>query len=164
MSLITAMLFCGCTPTTEYDDLVISKIETTCVEGMAPFPRKFVRTFDFETGTVTDTWVANINDIPEEDIANFDITQYNIPLPVTSFSEEQAQEFVQEVKSLGFYPWKDRYETTEIICDGGSESVTIFFTDGTVKSTYFYFEYPKDYEKVTNAFQNYLGANLYCGF
>lgn len=164
LSLIIAIAFCGCIPHTEYDDLEISKIESDRVEGFAPFPSRYMRTFDFETGEVTDNWVANLNDIPEEDMENINIELINNPKLITTFSEENAQEFIKRVKSLGFYTWKDGYRTNDIICDGGSEWVTVYFSDGTKKSTSIYFKYPPKYEKIMAAFEEYLGAKLYLGW
>lgn len=62
---------------------------------------------------------------------------------------------------MGFYDWKDRYVTTEVINDGGSKNITIYFTDGTIKSTYIYFENPPEYQNIMSAFTDYLGATLY---
>lgn len=162
--LIIAIAFCSCIPHTQYDDLEISKIESGWVEGMAPFPRQFVRTFDFKSGEVTDTLVADIDDIPEEDMEFVDTEQYNNPKPVTAFNEENAKEFINKIKSLGFYTWKDSYATNDIICDGGSEWVTVYFCDGTVKSTSIYFKDPPNYKKIMAAFEEYLGAKLYLGW
>ena len=164
LSIIIAIAFCGCIPHTVYDNLEISKIESGWVEGFAPFSRQFVRTFDFETGEVTDTWVADLENIHEEVMQNVNTEDYNNPKLVTTFSEESAQEFIKRVKALGFYTWKDSYETDDIICDGGSEWVTVYFSDGTKKSTSIYFKYPPNYKRIMAAFEKYLGAKLYLGW
>lgn len=158
LSIIVAACFCGCAPKTVYDDMEISKIESFWTEGMMPFNRRFTRTFDFQTGTVTDNIIADL-----EDISNFaqdEQDRYNNPTQVTAFTEENAQKFIAQAKSLGLYTWKDRYVTTGVD-DGGDTSVTIYFSDGTIKSTYLYYEYPPKYEKVLSVFEQYLGASLY---
>ena len=94
---------------------------------------------------------------------NVDISRYNTPIRVTTFSEETGRQFLEKIKMLGFYTWKDRYATTDIICDGGSECVTVYFGDGTVKSTSIYYEYPPNYDKILTAFEQELGAKLYLG-
>lgn len=164
LCLFVVIAFCGCIPHTEYDDLEISKIESGWIEGFGPFPRRFVRTFDFTSGEVTDTWVTDFEDISEEQWQFIDIEKYNNPELVTTFSEENAQEFIKRVKSLGFYTWKESYKTNDIICDGGSECVTVYFSDGTKKSTSIYFKDPPNYTKILSAFEDYLGAKLYLGW
>lgn len=137
-------------------ELIISKIETSRVEGLGPFPREFVRTFDFKTYKVTDMRVADFEYIDEADKKD-----YNTPKFITGFSQKKAQEFINSVKSLGFYSWKDSYVSNDIVDDGGSQSVTVYFSDGTKKSTYIYFMDPPNYDKIKPAFEKYLGANMY---
>lgn len=156
IALFVAVFFYGCTPRPEFDNLEILKIESAWTEGFAPFPREFVRTFDFKTGRIIDTITADEKDIPAEEA-----DRYNTPTAVAAFDEAQAQELIATVKSLGFYGWEDRYVTTDAICDGGSQTVTVHFADGTVKSTYIYFEYPPNYEKICSSFVDCLGAKLY---
>ena len=163
VGLSILMFISGCS--TKYDNLEISKIESFWTEGFGPFYRKFTRTFDFNTNTVFDTIVVDQEEYNEllqsgrinEDDKHF----YNNPVTITSFDEEQEKKFVKKVKSLGLYTWKDSYETKEIINDGGSKRITIYFTDGTSKSTYFYFKFPSNYNKVGNAFENYLGTGIF---
>ena len=38
--------------------------------------------------------------------------------------------------------------------------VVVFVSDGTEKATYFYAEYPRNYQKIENAFESYLGFSL----
>lgn len=163
--LFTAVLFIvGCTPETEYDNLEITKIETSWQDGFAPFPGYYLRTFDFKKGNVYDTWVT------DEDVSNIleymsgvEADDFNNPKQVTTFTEEQATKLYEKIKSLGFLTWKDRYVTDDIIDDGGSECVTVYFADGTAKSTYIYFEYPPKYKEIRGAFEEYLGVNFYLG-
>lgn len=153
--LIPLCFLFGCIQSTVYDDLEVSKIETSWTEGMGPFPRKFVRTFDFKTGEVTDTCVTDSANIPEEYIH-----EYNNPELIVKFSEQNAHDFIKKVKSLGFYTWQESYKT-DLIDDGGSKTVTVYFSDGTVKSTFIYFKDPPNYDKIQKAFEDYLGAKLY---
>ena len=163
VGLSILMFISGCS--TKYDNLEISKIESFWTEGFGPFYRKFTRTFDFNTNTVFDTIVVDqghLDDLLEiGEIKEDQKHLYNNPVTITSFDEEQEKKFVKKVKSLGLYTWKDRYVTKESIVDGGSKTITIYFTDGTSKSTYFFYKYPSNYNKVSDAFENYLGANLY---
>ncbi|MDE6441441.1 MAG: von Willebrand factor type A domain-containing protein [Clostridia bacterium] len=141
-------------------ELEISKIETSWQEGFGPFPRSFVRTFDFKKGNVTDTWVAET----ESDLKDLDETErnkYNNPKLITMFSQTKAQEFITQVKSLGLYNWKYSYESPDIVIDGGSQKITICFSDGTEKSTVIQIENPPKYKEVQSAFETYLGANMY---
>ncbi|MDE7295928.1 MAG: hypothetical protein K2N84_01550 [Clostridia bacterium] len=161
LGFILALSLCGCTPKTEYDDKEIARIQSAWVEGMSAFRCDYVRIFDFETGTVTDICQADIDELPEEVLPNEYREGYNTPKTVTTFTEEQGQSFLKKTKSLGFLAWKDRYETDDIICDGGHETVTVTFTDGTVKSTYIYYKDPPNYEKIRTAFTDLLGASLY---
>lgn len=128
---------------------------------MSAFACSYVRTFDFEAGTVTDIWEADIDELPEEILPDEYRGRYNTPKAVTTFTGEQGESFLKKAKSFGFLAWKDRYETDDIICDGGHETVTVTFADGTVKSTYIYFEYPPKYEEIKAAFCELLGADLY---
>ena len=136
--------------------LKVLKIETSWSEGFEPFPRAFVRVFDFEYGLVTDECVADEKDIPNED-KNF----YNHPKQIISFTQEQAESFLKEVSELGFYTWEERYVTDEVINDAAGSSVTIFFQDGTMRKTYIFFEYPPNYKEISAAFESILGAKLY---
>lgn len=153
---------CGCASDTAstdtvYDDKEISRIESSCAEGFAPFQRSFDRIFDFETGSVTDIMIADEKDVPEDESS-----RYNTPVTVTTFGAEKAAEFIEKVKSLGFYTWKERYVTDEVIFDAAGSLITVYFSDGTVKSTYMFFKYPPKYEEIETAFEDYLGAELYC--
>lgn len=164
--VVTICLFiigslCGCTPKTEYDDKQIYKIETSWVEGMSLFRCDYVRTFDFQSNTVTDNWVADLDSIAEEDSSLIDKERYNNPTVVVTFDDENGQALLKKLKSLGFLAWKDRYVTSDEVCDAGSEWVTVYFTDGTVKSTYIYCEDPPGYDKVQSEFKERLGVALY---
>ncbi len=161
---LCAVLLClslvGCTPETEYDGKTITKIETVRTEGMDAFPCSYLRTFDFEAYTITDMRVADPNTV-EELVPESKRDLFNNPLPVATFDGDKADGFVNKAKSLGFYTWKDRYVTTEEISDMGSETVTVYFTDGTVKSTYLYAKYPRRYEEVKSTFGEIIGADMY---
>jgi len=159
---ILLIFFCGCAPKTEeskFATMEISKIESSWREGFAPFPRDFSRTFDFTTGKIIDTLVTDQSNL--SDLSKEEKNKYNTPTTIATFSDEQAKEFIQTVKALGFYDWEERYVTTDQICDGGSHMVTVYFSDGTVKSTYIYFEDPPEYKAIAAVFQELLGAKLY---
>ncbi len=156
--------FAGCTPKTQFDDMEITKIETSWQEGFAPFPGYHLRTFDFKTGEVTDTWVttADVSEILES-MSGVSAEDFNHPKHVAAFTQEQATALYEKVKSLGFLGWKEAYETDKIIFDGGSQKVTVYFSDGTVKSTRIYFKYPPKYDEIRQAFEEYFGVNFYTG-
>ena len=86
---------------------------------------------------------------------------YNNPKTVTTFEDEQEEKFIKKIKSLGIYTWKDRYVTDHGVSDGGNETLKIYFTDGTVKTTYFYFKYPSTYDKVCEEFVANFGVGMY---
>lgn len=155
----------GCTQETEFDDMEITKIETSREEGLAPFSGYYLRTFDFKKGKVLDTLVTdqNISEILEYTTA-FTADDFNNPKQVATFTQEQAIELYEEIKSLGFLIWEDSYVTDDIIDDGGSARVCVYFADGTVKSTSIYFKYPPNYDKIRNAFEEHFGVNFYNGW
>ena len=163
VGLSILMFISGCS--NKYDNLEISKIEAGWQDFLDSYVDDYLRTFDFNTNTVFDTIVVDqghLDDLLEiGEIKEDQKHLYNNPVTITSFDEEQEKKFVKKVKSLGLYTWKDRYVTKESIVDGGSKTITIYFTDGTSKSTYFFYKYPSNYNKVSDAFENYLGANLY---
>lgn len=160
-------LMVGCTPkkervTTEYDDMEITKIEAAHWEGMAPFPGHYLRTFDFKHGTVCDTRVTDrdVNEILG-DMPVLTADDFNKPKQVATFTQKQAIALYEKIKSLGFLAWEDEYVTSDVICDGGNERVTVYFADGTKKSTEIYFKYPPKYEDIRKAFEDYTGMDLY---
>ncbi|MBD5131828.1 MAG: hypothetical protein HDT28_04445 [Clostridiales bacterium] len=161
---IALSVIVGCTPKTEYDDLEIIKIETSWHEGFAPFSGEYVRTFDFKNGSVYDT-LATDADISEilEHTPGLTAEDLNTPKLVSTFTEEQASKLYDKIKSLGFLAWKDKYISDDQICDGGSESVTVYFADGTEKHTRIYFKDPPKYDKIREAFEEYLGVSFYSG-
>lgn len=162
---LSILIFTSGCSATKYDNLEISKIESIWNEGFGPFQRDFTRTFDFSTNTIFDTAVVDEKEF-ERLLENGAIKEdekhlYNNPVNVTTFDDEQEKKFVRSVKSLGLYTWKDKYITKQGIRDGGSERITIYFTDGTSKSTYMYFKYPSNYNKICSSFVNLLGAGLH---
>ena len=175
--LIPILLLCsvmlltvGCTPNnapaqTEFDDMEITKIETERHEGFAPFPGYYLRTFDFKHGTVSDTWVLNayatdyISNLSREEANKF-----NNPKQIATFTYEQATQLYEKIKSFGFLAWEDEYVTDKLYNDAGNERVTVYFADGTVKSTYIYMETPPNYEQIRNAFEETLSVTLYLGW
>lgn len=155
----------GSTTKNEFENKEITKIETSWVEGFAPFPGYYLRTFDFKNGEVCDTLVTD-EDVLEilEHTDGFAAEDFNNPKQVATFTEEQATALYDKIKSLGFFTWKEEYATDDIICDGGSQSVGVFFADGTVKSTSIYYEYPPKYNEIRKAFEEYLGVTFYLGW
>ncbi len=157
----------GCTSKTKFDNLKISKIESIWREGFGPFPRDFKRTFDFENNTIFDTLAVDLEYVDLDylvEIGNLTEEQkneYNNSKTITTFEEEQEKKFVKKIKSLGIYSWKDQYITNQTISDGGNKYLRIYFTDGTIKSTHFYYKYPSTYNKVCNAFETYFGVDMY---
>lgn len=152
----------GCTSETEFEDMEITKIETLWNEGFAPFPRYFLRTFDFKKGKVYDTLVTD-SDISEvlENTSELKVEDYNNPKQIATFTQKQAVTLYEKIKSLGFLDWEDEYITDDVINDAGSKRISVSFPDGTVKSTSIYFEYPPNYNKICNAFKECLGVNFY---
>lgn len=173
-----AIFLVGCTPSTEFDEKTVTMIVVETTEGMTDVPYRNTRTFDFTAGTVADDCVADVETLVEafrlhyeqylEEYGEYpeDETpesyeeklkaRFNHPSTVAEFTEEQGAALLEKVISDGIYTWKDRYETNDIICDGGSETITIYFSDGTSKSTYFYFEYPKNFDTIENDFKEIL--------
>ena len=153
----------GCTPETEFADMEITKIETLWYEGFAPFPCDYVRTFDFKKGKVYDTWVTD-KDISEilESTSGLKAKDFNNPKRIAKFTEEQAVTLYEKIKSLGFLAWEEKYITDENVFDGGGQTVSVYFPDGTMKSTWIHFKYPPNYTEIRNAFEEYLGVNFYC--
>lgn len=184
VALISVLIACISLPFaacgTVYDDLEVLKIVTEWHEGMSRFGEAYTREFDFVEGSVTDTIVVKeeylqteidyYKEYPEqfpeyyESVEQFEeelYERYNNPKTVTEFTEEQGNQLLKSITKLGFYTWKDRYETNKIIMDGGSAQVKVYFTDGTVKSTYIYYKNPKNYNKIMKAFENNLGVTFY---
>ena len=156
LAIITISL-CACEPrVATYEGKEILKIETVWSEGFAPFPREFVRTFDFEHGKVTDTRKAD-----EEYLDKDNRKQYNNPKKIATFTEEQGQKFIDEIGALGFFDWEERYATDELVCDGGSSCIYVYFADGTEKSTRIYFMDPPNYDEIRTVFEEAFGVKMY---
>ena len=94
--VLSAAMLSGCV-WTNFAVGDVLRIETVWNEGFAPFARDFVRVFDFETGKVTDTLVADEADIPEGDSSS-----YNKPKSVAKFTAGQAEQFTEKLNRLGF--------------------------------------------------------------
>ena len=157
--ILLACALSACGPKKFGKKFEVIRIESSTSEGFGPFPRDFVRVFDFEYGLVTDECIADKKDIPKED-KDF----YNHPKQIATFTQEQAESFLTEVSELGFYTWEERYVTDEVISDAAGSSITIYFQDGTMRKTYTKFEYPPNYKEISAAFESILGANLYYGW
>lgn len=87
--------------------------------------------------------------------------KYNTSSEVGTMKEEDQEKFLNEIISLGIYSWQDEYKTNEVIDDGAESNFTIFFTDGTFKTTNFYYEYPKNYTQIVEAFFKYFHLNCW---
>lgn len=183
LSIISALLVCvafvfaACAHKTEYDDKEVVKIETAYYGGYVTIDSHPTRTFDFEAGTVTDelildeTWMQILRDeyikdpesFPEyEDIeayGEFLQDKYNNPIQIATFSNEDAENLLEKIKSQGIYTWKDWYY-------GGNADdypwsyVKITFSDGTVKRTDFYIDKPSNYKRIQKSFEKYLNADM----
>lgn len=158
-------LFCSCVPKTEYDDKTIAKIQTSSVDfGPSPsYLRYHLREVDFVEGKVVDTVVADFDNADDEEMQGVDKNYYNNPKVVATFTREQATDLYNKIRSLGFFAWKEEYVTNDPVCDGGSNAITVYFTDGTVKSTYIFIKKPPQYDKIYAAFKEYIGVGLCCG-
>ncbi|MCM1130629.1 MAG: hypothetical protein NC310_06465 [Roseburia sp.] len=170
----------SCTKKTEYDDKTIAKIETECIEGMG-FGFVYKRIFDFADGKVYDITLADetiINLLKGQYVADSDYYKeyasleeyesyinscYNTLIEIATFPEEEGKVFLKKIISLGIYTWKESYTTDEIIFDGGSENIKIFFTDGTEKRTHIYFKYPKNYERILETFKKHFNVGCWNG-
>ena len=155
--VLSAAMLSGCV-WTNFAVGGVLRIETVWNEGFAPFARDFVRVFDFETGKVTDTLVADEADIPEGDSSS-----YNKPKSVAKFTAGQAEQFTEKLNRLGFFNWEENY-VAEGVFDASGYNVNVYFADGTVKCTYIYGCQPPRYEEVKKAFSDFLGAGLYYAF
>ena len=181
LSLISVLLICvsftvaACAPKTDYDNKKVVKIETFYQGGEVAIDTQPTRTFNFESGTVTDELV--MSEIMIEIISNPEFHdperyfeyynayqdylngKYNHPQIVTMFSEEDGAKFLKDIKSKGVYTWKDRYENHNID-DLRSKYVEITFSDGTVKKTEFYNDAPNNYKRIQKSFEKYLGVSM----
>ena len=154
---IVSIFTCACgARKTVYEDTAVLKIETVWWEGFAPFPREFVRTFDFEHGKVTDIWKAD-----EEHLDETNRKQYNNAKKIATFTAEQGQALIDTIGALGFFDWEERYETTDEIYDAGAERVNVYFADGTEKSTLIYFLDPPNYKEIREAIEQAFGVTMY---
>ena len=169
----------GAEPPNEYEEKSVAKIVTEISFGEVLVYYDPVRTFDFISGTVTDTVTMDENQIrflveryseypsiyPDyesaEEYESYLRTYYNSTEQVANFTEEQSKAFLEEIISLGIYDWDERYDNNSFTC-GTTYCVTIIFTDGTQKRTAFYDCYPENYKDIENAFKVYLGAGIYC--
>lgn len=158
-------LLCGCVPKTEYDNKTIAKIETSSMSFMlSPSYWKYnLREIDFQSGAVVDTLVADFTNVKEEELEYVNIEEYNNPKVVATFTAEQATALYNKIRALGFLAWKDKYVTSDTVYDGGSSTIKVYFTDGTVKSTYIFIKKPPQYDKICAAFKEYLGVGFHCG-
>ena len=156
-AILAICCLCACTPRkTTYNSQDILKIETVWSEGFAPFPREFVRTFDFPNGTITDTCRAD-----EEYLDATNRVQYNHPKKIATFTEEQGQALIDTIGALGFFDWEEEYRTDDVIFDGGTHCVNVYFADGTKKSTLIYFSDPPNYDEIREAFESAFGVAMY---
>ena len=154
---ILAVCLCACVPNkTTYDGVEVLRIETVRWEGFAPFPRTFERTFDFEHGKITDARKAD-DEYLDKDNRN----EYNRPKKIATFTAKQGQALVDEIGDLGFFDWKERYETDEVINDAGANRINVYFADGTEKSTLIYFMDPPNYGQICDAIEKAFGVKIY---
>ena len=173
-------LLFSCTEKTEYDDKTIDKIETIRDEG---FGLGFIykRIFDFTNTTICDITLADesIIDVlkdqyenhPEfykdydslEEYVSYINSRYNTLEEITTFKEEEGKAFLKEIISLGIYTWGENYMTDEVICDAAGVDIKITFSDGTEKTTYIYFKYPKNYDRILNTFKKHFNVNCWNG-
>ena len=145
---------------------------------MTDVPYRDTRTFDFTAWTVTDDCVADIEGLVEKFRQSYEHyleeygeypedetpesyekklkERFNHPSLVVEFTEQQGVTLLETIIADGIYTWQDEYETRYTVHDGGSETITIWFSDGTEKSTYFYFAYPKNYGKIESDFEDIL--------
>lgn len=167
--MLTVVCLFGCVKKTEYDDKSVVKIIYSGAEGFGMYPLSYVKTFDFETCTVTkktkydEPYMNNLlqeTEGEEKDNIIRWMEGKNIEIFVTDFTEENKDHFLQKIVKYGIYNWKSEYKTKDIILDAAGYSITIYFSDNTTKSTYFYFEKPSNYEKIANAFITYLNTSI----
>ena len=88
-------------------------------------------------------------------------SRYNVLIEIIAFTEEDAQSFLKEIKSLGVYTWKELYVTDEIIFDAAGSDINLIFTDGTKKETYIYFKYPRNYKRILDAFSKHFNVGCW---
>ncbi len=179
--LLTALV--GCASKTEYDDKTVVKIVRYAVDGIVDVPFGYERVYDFTAGQVIDDTVADVEQIVKEFTDSYNAyydefgevpsgetpeeyearmrERFNHPKVLARFSREDGEQFLERAISLGIYRWKDSYRTDKVIVDGGGFSITVFFSDGAKKGTYFYFEEPSNFDRIAEVFGNYLGAPLF---
>lgn len=177
-----AAVFTGCGKeaepiATEFDDKEIAQIKTMYYGGYRLVDSRPIRIFDFTEGTVTDEVELDETAIEflierynsnsqahsvyesEDEYRAYLSDHYNNPAVTATFSSVQAEEFRNEARLKGFYGWKDSY-ISDMVDDEIWSSVTITFTDGTVKTTTFYMDFPKNYDKIGDVFKTKLGAAM----
>lgn len=167
------------TETTEYDDKEVLKIETSIYGGYTLYPSvSFNRTFDFNADTVTDERYIDYKESTielllkwynEDPVSGYESAEdyeaylqsyYNTPELFYTFSQEQAESLLKKIKSYGIYTWKENY-IREAVADAAWHSVSITFKDGTVKTSRFYCEYPDNFNRIAEAFNENLSVGLW---
>lgn len=171
LALLCLGIFTSCVETTEYDYKELTRIETITREGFVYIPVDYVRTFDFEALTITDeerTFEDAIEVLKEnyfgneflqkyyetyEEYVQYLEERYNHPKLIKNITEEEKEKFIASIIHAGIYTWKEAYETDEVIHDGAGFDIILYFSDGTIKKTYFYYKYPNNFNTIENAFK-----------
>ncbi|MDE7161332.1 MAG: hypothetical protein K2N65_01085 [Anaeroplasmataceae bacterium] len=178
LAILCLGIFTSCMQSTEYDNKDLVRIETITSEGFAFVPVHYVRTFDFEGFTITDEARTTDdalellkknyfgNEFLQKEYETYDSyvqyleKRYNHPKRIKSVTEEEKEKFIAFIIQSGIYTWEEEYITDDIICDGAGFNILLYFSDGTVKKTYFYYKYPNNYNTIKNAFK-YLDAGMF---
>ena len=172
-----AVICAGCYARTEYDEKTLVRVEYSGAEGMAEFPLAYTRTFDFSQNVVFDE--VKCDERTEQEYICLRLERYdaerdgdyavyearvrdycNTPVKKGEFSAQDGEAFCEYIVKNGVFTWKDSYKTAKTMYDFAGFHVCFYFSDGTEKATYFYAEYPRNYQKIENAFESYLGFSL----
>lgn len=141
------VLLSGCAPY-EYEGKEIGSIEYVTIDYFGNYRQETI--LDLEQGEVrTRAYFADEEDVPDYDVA-------------FTFDVEDVQLFLDEFGSSGVFDLNDRYETDDIIMDGGGWILTIHYADGTMKTSSGDNVWPNDvFEEADTATMALYGDDLF---
>ncbi|MBD5390471.1 hypothetical protein HDR67_00445 [bacterium] len=186
ISLVVCFMFllvgCNYSQSTEYDEKELVKIEIITSNAFVDYfnSDSHVRTFDLIQLKVTDERRLTLGEVEylkeiyyekpslqkeystyEEYEQMIDST-YNQGKEIKQFTQDEKNAFIKAIVKNGIYTWKDSYVTDEIYHDAVGFNIHLYFSDGSKKSTHFYFKYPRNYKKIEGAFQ-ILSVGMFFG-
>ena len=143
--------FCGCGGgIIRYSGVSLKRLEYSSVKYNGGFTREYV--FDFESNTVkTRGYIPGQSDIPDYEM-------------IASFTDDEETELIDRLYSYGLFEIKNDYPSPAGIIDGGGWSLTVEYSDGTVKESTGSNNSPKSvFKKCANAFYDICGEGVVAG-